>query len=142
MKRYIILSVVFLAILSAIYVYLSRRPEYLASSYERIPQFFSLPEEDFNYSNPTVCLFELHSQGRNFENFGSAYYELLISECHLTIREVLAADKNTIDTDSSYLMTKRRGDILGTFEYCITRVRLAYITNRYMMKMMNSSMKM
>ena len=58
----------------------------------------------------------MHSQGRKFEDFGTAFYMLRISEKHQHLREILSKTKNVVRTDSSYIITKRRGNILGTFE--------------------------
>lgn len=70
----------------------------------RVPDFFSLPSSEFNYSNSTVCLDELHSQGRKFEDFGSAFYMLHISEKHPNLREILSDFKNVVRTDSSFII--------------------------------------
>jgi hypothetical protein len=116
MKKSLIIFSLTLGIVFFLYKIYTSQPEYLAANYMRVPDFFSLPSSEFNYSNPTVCLDELHSQGRKFEDFGSAFYMLRISEKHPNLREILSDFKNVVRTDSSFIITKRRGNILGTFE--------------------------
>ena len=82
MKKSLIIFSLTLGIVFFLYKIYTSQPEYLAANYMRVPDFFSLPSSEFNYSNPTVCLDELHSQGRKFEDFGSAFYMLHISEKH------------------------------------------------------------
>ena len=115
MKKLLIIFCFTFGIVFGLYKIGTSQPRYLAASFERVPEFFSLPSE-FNYSNSTVCLDEMHSQGRKFEDFGSAFYMLRISEKHPHLREILSKTKNVVRTDSSYIITKRRGNILGTFE--------------------------
>ena len=116
MKKSLIIFCITFGIAIILYKIGTSQPKYLAAKFERVPDFFSIPSSVFNYSNPTVCLDELHSQGRKFEDFGSAFYMLRISEKHPHIREILSETKNVVRTDSSYIITKRRGNILGTFE--------------------------
>lgn len=115
MRKLLIIFCFTFGIVFGLYKIGTSQPRYLAASFERVPEFFSLPSE-FNYSNSTVCLDEMHSQGRKFEDFGSAFYMLRISEKHQHLREILSKTKNVVRTDSSYIITKRRGNILGTFE--------------------------
>ena len=115
MKKLLIIFCFTFGIVFGLYKIGTSQPRYLAASFERVPEFFSLPSE-FNYSNSTVCVDEMHSQGRKFEDFGTAFYMLRISEKHPHIREILSETKNVVRTDSSYIITKRRGNILGTFE--------------------------
>ena len=115
MKKLLIIFCFTFGIVFGLYKIGTSQPRYLAASFERVPEFFSLPSE-FNYSNSTVCLDEMHSQGRKFEDFGTAFYMLRISEKHPHIRKILSETKNVVRTDSSYIITKRRGNILGTFE--------------------------
>ena len=115
MKKLLIIFCFTFGIVFGLYKIGTSQPRYLAASFERVPEFFSLPSE-FNYSNSTVCLDEMHSQGRKFEDFGTAFYMLRISEKHQHLREILSKTKNVVRTDSSYIITKRRGNILGTFE--------------------------
>ena len=115
MKKLLIIFCFTFGIVFVLYKIGTSQPRYLAASFERVPEFFSLPSE-FNYSNSTVCLDEMHSQGRKFEDFGTAFYMLRISEKHQHLREILSKTKNVVRTDSSYIITKRRGNILGTFE--------------------------
>ena len=114
MKKLLIIFCFTFGIVFGLYKIGTSQPRYLAASFERVPEFFSLPSE-FNYSNSTVCLDEMHSQGRKFEDFGTAFYMLRISEKHQHLREILSKTKNVVRTDSSYIITKRRGNILGTF---------------------------
>ena len=117
MKRFnFILLIALVSVMCYGYFYLTNRPEYLASKSEYIPTFFSLPKEDFTNLRNQFCIDELHSQGREFEDFGSAHYVLRISELHPNIREVMMKNPNTIRTDSSLILTVRRGNIIGTFE--------------------------
>ena len=115
MKKLLIIFCFTFGIVFGLYKIGTSQPRYLAASFELVPEFFSLPSE-FNYSNSTVCLDEMHSQGRKFEDFGTAFYMLRISEKHQHLREILSKTKNVVRTDSSYIITKRRGNILGTFE--------------------------
>ena len=85
MKKLLIIFCFTFGIVFGLYKIGTSQPRYLAASFERVPEFFSLPSE-FNYSNSTVCLDEMHSQGRKFEDFGSAFYELTISEKNSHLR--------------------------------------------------------
>ena len=96
------------------YFYTTNRPEYLASKSEYIPTFFSLPKEDFTNLGNQFCIDEFQSQGRRFEDFGSAHYVLKISDLHPNIRDVMMKNPNTIQPDSSLILTIKRGDILGS----------------------------
>ncbi|MDE7413942.1 MAG: hypothetical protein K2N05_09185 [Muribaculaceae bacterium] len=117
MKRiYLILSFAVVCATCVGYFYMTNRPEYLASKSEYIPTFFSLPKEDFTNLGNQFCIDELHSQGRRFEDFGSAHYVLKISDLHPNIREVMIKNPSTIRTVSSLILSIRRADILGTFE--------------------------
>ena len=115
MKKLVIIFCITFGIAIILYKIGTSKPEYLAANFERVPEFFSLPSSVFNFSNPYVCVDELHSQGREFDDFGTAFYMLRISEKHPHIREILSETKNVVRTDSSYIITKRRGNILGTF---------------------------
>ena len=115
MKKLLIIFCFTFGIVFGFYKFYTSQPEYLAANFERVPEFFSLPSSVFDYSDPNICLDEMHSQGRKFEDFGSAFYMLRISEKHPHIRKILSETKNVVRTDSSYIITKRRGNILGTF---------------------------
>ena len=116
MKKLLIIFCFTFGIVFGLYKIWTSQPEYLAANFERVPEFFSLPSSVFDYSDPTVCLDELHSQGREFEDFGSAFYMLRISEKHSHLREFLSESKNVVKTDSFFILTKLRGNILGTFK--------------------------
>ena len=116
MKKLVIIFCITFGIAIILYKIGTSQPAYLAANFERVPDFFSIPSSVFNYSNSTVCLDEMHSQGRKFEDFGSAFYELSISEKNSHLREFLSESKNVVKTDSVFILTKRRGNILGTFK--------------------------
>ena len=115
MKKLLIIFCFTFGIVFGLYKIGTSQPRYLAASFERVPEFFSLPSSVFNFSNPYVCVDELHSQGREFNDFRTAFYMLRISEKNPHIRKILSETKNVVRTDSSYIITKRRGNILGTF---------------------------
>ena len=115
MKKSLIIFCITFGIAIILYKIGTSQPEYLAANSERVPEFFSIPSSVFN-SNSTICLDEMHSQGRKFEDFGSAFYMLRISEKHSHLREFLSESKNVVKTDSFFILTKRRGNILGTFK--------------------------
>ena len=117
MKKIYYIIIFIIISIGAIYYYLIHRPEYLASKAELIPAFFSLPKYEIFYEGYECrALDELHSQGRKFEDFGTAYYELRINELHPTIRRKMRDRNGTIDTGHSLILTVKRGNILGTFE--------------------------
>lgn len=91
------------------WIYCVNRPEYLAAESDRIPDFFELPSDDFY-----TCIDEIHSQGRKFEDFGSAHYDLRIKD-NSNIRESMRHQNNVIETDTTLVLKHRRGDIEGTF---------------------------
>lgn len=115
-RIYLILSITLVSAVCVGYFYMINRPEYLASRSEYIPTFFSLHKEDFTNLGNQFCIDELHSQGRRFEDFGSAHYVLRISDLHPNIREVMMKNPTTIRTDTSLILAIRRGSIFGTFE--------------------------
>ena len=86
MKKSLIIFCITFGIAIILYKIGTSQPKYLAAKFERVPDFFSIPSSVFNYSNSTVCLDEMHSQGRKFEDFGSAFYELTISEKNSQLR--------------------------------------------------------
>lgn len=117
LKKRLIIVASTICIVVVFFFYLKNRPTYLASSAELIPAFFSLPKSEIFYEGYECrALDELHSQGRKFEDFGSAYYELRINELHPTIRRKMRDRNGTIDTGHSLILTVKRGNILGTFE--------------------------
>lgn len=81
----------------------------MAAESDRIPDFFELPSDDFY-----TCIDEIHSQGRKFEDFGSAHYDLRIKD-NSNIRESMRHQNNVIETDTTLVLKHRRGDIEGTF---------------------------
>lgn len=115
MRKSRIIICIILGIIIACYIFATTRPVYLAANYKRVPDFFSFPPFEFYYSYCTVCVDELHSQGRKFEDFGTAFYELRITKQQSQLIKVLSDYENVVKTDSSYIITKRRGNILGTF---------------------------
>ena len=116
MKKSLIIFCITFGIAIILYKIGTSKPEYLAGNYERVPDFFSIPSSVFNYSNSTTCVEKMHSQGRKFEDFGSAFYMLRISEKHSHLREFLSESKKVVKTDSFFILTKRRGNILGTIK--------------------------
>lgn len=114
MKRILYFIVPILGIMIVGLIYTFNNPEYLASKPELIPNFFSLPKEEIIHQG--FVSDELHSQGKQFSDFGSAYYELKIRVPHPSLRRKMLERKETINTGKSLILTVKRGDILGTFE--------------------------
>lgn len=97
-------------LICARFLYVVNRPEYMAGRAERIPDFFSMQ----SYDNFFYCIDELHSQGRKFEDFGSAHYELRIKD-NIDYRKLISKKESITETDSTIEIKIRRGDIDGTF---------------------------
>lgn len=115
-KSHIIFCLIF-GVAIFCYNFATSQPKYLAADYKRVPDFFSFPAFEFYYSYSTVCVDEMYSQGRKFEDFGTAFYKLRITKQHSKLIKILSEYKDVVRTDSSYTITKRRGNILGTFEF-------------------------
>ena len=126
MKKSYIISCFILGITILCYIFATSKPEYLAANYERVPDFFSFPAFEFNYSNSSVCVDELHSQGRKFEDFGTAFYKLRITKQQPQLKKILSEYKDFVKTDSSYIITKRRGNIKGIFTFMLNS-SVAYV---------------
>lgn len=102
------------AILSMLYLlFIYKTPEQLASEAKYIPQFFGLTKSDFwGFDGEMYVVDEIHSQGRKLEDFGSAHYEIKLCELHPNVRREIE-EKGGVDTDSTWELTKVRGDIRG-----------------------------
>lgn len=103
-----------LLLFSGIYwLFIYKTPEQLAGDAKYIPQFFGLTESDFiGFDDEMYVVDELHSQGRKWEDFGSAHYEIRLCELHPNIRREME-EKGGIDTDSTWVLTRVRGNIRG-----------------------------
>lgn len=100
-----------LLILYLLFVYTT--PEQLASEARYIPRFFELTKSDFfGFDGEMYVVDELHSQGRKWEDFGSAHYEIRLCELHPNVRREIE-EKGGINTDSTWVLTKVRGNIRG-----------------------------
>lgn len=102
------------AVLSLLYfIFIYKTPEQLASEAKYIPQFFGLTKSDFfGFDDKMDVVDELHSQGRKWEDFGSAHYEIRLCELHPNVRREME-EKGGVDTDSTWVLTKVRGNIRG-----------------------------
>lgn len=106
-----IASVALLSLLYLIFIY--KTPEQLASEAKYIPQFFGLTKSDFfGFDDEMYVVEELHSQGRKWGDFGSAHYEIRLCELHPNVRREME-EKGGVDTDSTWVLTKVRGNIRG-----------------------------
>ena len=108
------IALVAVAILSMLYLlFMYKTPEQLASEAKYIPQFFGLTKSDFfGFDGEIYVIDEIHSQGRKREDFGSAHYEIRLCELHPNIRIEIEV-RGGIKTDSTWVLTKERGDIRG-----------------------------
>lgn len=108
------IAIVAVAILSILYLlFIYKTPEQLASEARYIPQFFGLTKSDFlGFNGEMYVVDEIHSQGRKWEDFGSAHYEIRLCELHPNIRREIK-EKGGVDTDSTWVLTKVRGNIRG-----------------------------
>lgn len=113
-NRVIVVALVSVALLSILYMILTyKTPELLASEAKYIPQFFGLTESDFlGFDGEMRVVDELYNQGREFEDFGSAHYEIRLCELHPNIRREIE-ENGGVDTDSTWVLTKVRGNIRG-----------------------------
>lgn len=110
----IAVSLITAALLSILYLlFVYKTPEQLASEAKYIPQFFGLTKSDFfGFDGDMYVVDELHSQGRKWEDFGSAHYEIRLCELHPNVRREIE-EKGGIKTDSTWVLTKVRGNIRG-----------------------------
>lgn len=110
----IAIALVSAALLSILYLlFVHRTPEQLASEAKYIPRFFELTKSDFFGFDGEMCVVdELHSQGRKWEDFGSAHYEIRLCDLHPNARREIE-ERGGINTDSTWVLTKVRGNIRG-----------------------------
>lgn len=110
----IAIALVCAALLSILYLlFVYKTSEQLASEARYIPRFFELPKSDFfGFDGEMYVVDELHSQGRKWEDFGSAHYEIRLCELHPNVRREIE-EKGGINTDSTWVLTKVRGNIRG-----------------------------
>lgn len=95
------------------FLFMYKTPEQLASEAKYIPQFFGLTKSDFlGFDGKMYVVDEIHSQGRKWEDFGSAHYEIRLCGLHPNVKR---KNKETggIHTDSTWVLTKVRGNIRG-----------------------------
>lgn len=113
-KVSIIYAIAILLLFSGIYwLFIYKTPEQLAGDAKYIPQFFGLTESDFiGFDGEMYVIDELHSQGRKWEDFGSAHYEIRLCELHPNIRREME-EKGGVRTDSTWVLTRVRGNIRG-----------------------------
>lgn len=113
-NKVIAVSLITAALLSILYLlFVYKTPEQLASEAKYIPQFFGLTKSDFfGFDGDMYVVDELHSQGRKWEDFGSAHYEIRLCELHPNVRREIE-EKGGIKTDSTWVLTKVRGNIRG-----------------------------
>lgn len=113
-NKVIAVSLITAALLSILYlIFVYKTPEQLASEAKYIPQFFGLTKSDFfGFDGDMYVVDELHSQGRKWEDFGSAHYEIRLCELHPNVRREIK-EQGDINTDSTWVLTKVRGNIRG-----------------------------
>lgn len=113
-SRSIVISLITMVLLGTLYwLFIHKSPEQLASDVKYIPQFFGLTKSDFlGFDGEMYVVDELHSQGRKWEDFGSAHYEIRLCELHPNVRREIK-DKGGIRTDSTWVLTRDRGHIRG-----------------------------
>lgn len=113
-RNKVIAALVCAFLLSMIYLFfVYKTPEQLASDAKYIPQFFGLTKSDFlGFDGEMNVIDELHSQGRKWEDFGSAHYEIRLCEIHPNVRNEIK-EKGGVYTDSTWVLIKRKGDIRG-----------------------------
>ena len=107
------LLVMGLVIVSSFFIshlYFESRPSRIADNSEDIYRFFSLPKDQIEY-----CYDEIHSQGRDVFDFGSAHYSLKIAYDNSLLQKTIMENENTVITDSTMELTVRKGNILGRF---------------------------
>lgn len=108
------IAIVAVAILSMLYLlFIYKTPEQLASEARYIPQFFGLTKLDFfGFDGEMYVVDEIHSQGHEWEDFGSAHYEIRLCELHPNVRREIE-EKGGVNTDSTWVLTRERGNIRG-----------------------------
>lgn len=113
-NKMISIALVAIAILSMLYLlFIYKTPEQMASEAKYIPQFFGLTKSDFfAFDGEMYVVDEIHSQGRKWEDFGSAHYEMRLCELHPNVRREIE-EKGGVRTDSTWVLTKVRGNIRG-----------------------------
>lgn len=104
-------TVVLLFMLYFLFIY--KTPEQMASESKYIPQFFGLTKSDFlGFDGEMHVVDEIHSQGLNWGDFGSAHYEIRLCELHPNVRREIE-EKGGVNTDSTWVLTRVRGNIRG-----------------------------
>jgi hypothetical protein len=105
--------VVCLVILGACSMIFYHSPERLASKAKYIPEFFNLTKTYFDTDNPGFCIDDIYSQGRKFEDFGSAGYLIDIRSMMYEIAniKVYADDLNLAEShhtkNENYIKTAK-----------------------------------
>jgi hypothetical protein len=129
MKKVIISLIIAVCAVCVAGVFFYRTPERLASKAEYIPEFFNLDKAYFATNQPGFCIDEIHSQGRKFEDFGSAGYLINIKNYSTQIIEALRGNPNAVVADSTIYLVVVRGDIKGKFtiDNDTTRASVFYI---------------
>ena len=85
----------------------------MASEARYIPQFFGLTKSDFfGFDGEMYVVDEIHSQGHEWEDFGSAHYEIRLCELHPNVRREIK-EKGGVNTDSTWVLPRVRGNIRG-----------------------------
>lgn len=113
-RIYLILAFVTLCIVGyGLYAYATTRPEYLASRASRIPDFFGISSASIGSDKPNFCYDEMHSQGRSFEDFGSAGYSFHVPIPYGFLSDELYRHPKSSVNDSTLVITVQRGNILG-----------------------------
>lgn len=114
LRNKIIKALVVVAALAVLYLlFIHKTPEQMASEAKYIPQFFGLTKSDFlGFDGEMYVVDEIHSQGRKWDDFGSAHYEISLCELHPNVRREIE-ERGGIDTDSIWVLTKVRGNIRG-----------------------------
>jgi hypothetical protein len=115
MKKVIISLIIAVCAVCVAVVFFYRTPERLASKAEYIPEFFNLDKAYFATNQQGFCIDEIHSQGRKFDDFGSAGYLINIKNHSAQIIEALRSNPNAVVTDSTITLTIVRDKIQGRF---------------------------
>lgn len=117
-RKYFIIAfsiVAFFAVCYGLFSYATNRPEYLASRADLIPKFFGISSSAIGSDDPDFCLDEIHSQGRDFNDFGSAGYSFIITPGpNGVFSDDLYRHPNSSINDSTLIISVRRGNINGT----------------------------
>lgn len=111
-KKLAFIAIVMLSVVICILV-VHKTPEQLAGDAKYIPTFFGVTESDFiGFDGNMYIVEEIHSQGRKWEDFGSAHYEIRLCELHPNIRREIE-EKRGVRTDSTWVLKRVRGNIQG-----------------------------